>query len=406
MIDPHDLQVFKKPKMVQSAEEINLTSNQEAIVTAFRKKYPQTTRFTAVKFCFGRKFELNRVIPLYEGYCKVVKTRGLENITVSSVLNELRTQKMYIPGTRDKKGAALFVVKASKHVIGQFPPDSTIKLAFYLGECVTASLKTQRNGITLIIDLTGTEITNFDANFMAEIIGFFQNHIPAAVKNILIWGAPWWIKTAIKVVQPFLKEKMQKRIKLCDNLYGILEYINESDLPVDFGGSFEYDHDYFIRKELSKILSNDVLSALTASQAQAGENELKNRIRSFEMAGATCALSPEQEEMLQKEREVVLDQIDEKIEFLIKNPTSSEDSGYPVPVYDLMQNKIYRLTLDITAEHRPFKTSESRPESSSTNDPLHSAWRKAQFIKNDQERLKIIQDAITNDRLAYINKTM
>lgn len=390
--------------MEQSAEEINLTSNQEAIVTAFRKKYPQTTRFTAVKFCFGRKFELNRIIPLYEEYCKVVKARGLENITVSSVLNELRTQKMYIPGTRDKKGAALFVVQASKHVIGQFPPDSTIKLAFYLGECVTASLKTQRNGITLIIDLTGTEITNFDGKFIAEIIGFFQNHIPAAVKNILIWGAPWWIKTAIKIVQPFLKEKMQKRIKLCDNLYGILEYINESDLPVEFGGSFEYDHDYFIRKELSKILSNDVLSALTASQAQAGENELKNRIRSFEMAGASCALSLEREETLQKEREVVLDQIDEKIEFLIKNPTS-ECSGYPIPVYDLMQNKIYRLTLDITAEYRPFKDSEFCPESS-TNDPLHTAWRKAQFVKNDQERLKIIQDAINNDRIAYINKTI
>ena len=141
--------------MAIASEELSLTPGQEAIVSDFLLKYPEASRFTAVKFCFGRKFELNRVFPLYEEYRKIVKERGLQNLTAAQVLHELRTQKMYIPGTRDKKGAALFVVKASRHVIGQFPAESTIKLAYYLGECITASLKTQRNGLTMIIDLTG-----------------------------------------------------------------------------------------------------------------------------------------------------------------------------------------------------------------------------------------------------------
>lgn len=379
--------------MAIAAEEITLTPEQEVIVAGFQKKYPEASRFTAVKFCFGRKFELNRVFPLYEEYRKIVKERGLQNLTASQVLHELRTQKMYIPGSRDKKGAALFVVKASKHVIGQFPAESTIKLAYYLGECVTASLKTQKNGLTLIIDLAGTEWSNFDANFMAEIIGFFQNHIPAAVKNILIWRAPWWIRTAIKIVSPFLKEKMRKRIKLCDNLYGLLEHINESDLPVEFGGSFEYDHDYFIRKELSKASGEDVLATLTS---QTGE--FSGGSKTLEMAGATCAVSPNLEEALQKERDKVLHDLDDQIEFFIQHPT--EENVYPVPIYDLMQNKIYRLTLDVTADYRPFKDG-AIPTAS---DPLHGAWRQAQQVNDDSERIKIMKDALYLDKKEFLLK--
>lgn len=382
--------------MAIASEEITLTSGQEAIVAAFLKKYPESSRFTALKFCFGRKFDLNRVFPLYEEYQKIVQERKLQNITAAQVLHELRTQKMYIPGSRDKKGAALFIVKASRHVIGQFPAESTIKLAYYLGECVTASLKTQRNGLTLIIDLAGTEWSNFDANFMAEIIGFFQNHIPAAVKNILIWRAPWWIRTAIKIVSPFLKEKMRKRIKLCDNLHSLLEYVSESDLPVEFGGSFEYDHDYFIRKELSKTSSHDVFAALTTSIELSEFSDGKT----LEMVGSICALSPTLEEALQKEREEVLIELDDQIEFLIQHPEAN-DNVYPVPIYDLMQNKIYRLTLDVTADYRPFKDSSE----TSTSDPLHKAWQQAQQVNDDWERINIMRDALYLDKKEFLLKS-
>ena len=385
--------------MVQVKEEINLTPAQESIVTAFQKQYPEASRFTAVKFCFGRKFELNRIYPLYEGYKKVVQERGLENLTATDVLHELRTQKMYIPGSRDKKGAALFVVQASKHVIGQFPSESTIKLAYYLGECVTASLKTQRNGITLILDLDGTEWSNFDVNFMAEIIGFFQNHIPAAVKNILIWRAPWWIRTAIQVVSPFLKDKMRKRIKLCDNLHRLLEFVNESDLPVEFGGNFEYDHDYFIRKELSKSTTEDVLAAL----ASVKDAQFTGSIKYLEMTGAECAVSPSLEDALQKERDTILNDLNDQIELIINNPGKIEDDPiriYPVPIHSLMQNKIYRLTLDATAEFRPFRSSKEN------DGPIQSAWRQAQQIPNEEERIKMMKGALYLDKKEFLIKTL
>ena len=388
--------------MVQAVEEITLTPTQESIVSAFQKQYPEASRFTAVKFCFGRKFELNRVFPLYEGYRAIVQERGLQNLTAAQVLHELRTQKMFIPGTRDKKGAALFVVQASKHVIGQFPPESTIKLAFYLGECLTASLKTQKNGITLIIDLSGTEWSTFDANFMAEIINFFQNHIPAAVKNILIWRAPWWIRTAIKIVSPFLKEKMRKRIKMCDNLFGLLEFVSEADLPTEFGGAFEYDHDFFIRKELSKTSNDDILSSLTSSSSSI---DFAVGSKTLEMAGATCALSPTLEEDLQQERELALNKLEDKIDFFMKQSTEDVEGEdlYPVPIYDLMQNKIYRLTLDVTADYRPFNNNDNLNDYEI--DSLHQTWRKAKQIDDHQARIEMMREALSLDKKEFLVKS-
>lgn len=377
--------------MAKAEAEITLTSEQEAIISAFQKKYPEASRFTAVKFCFGRKFELNRIFPLYEDYCRIVEERNLENLTAASVLHELRTQKMYIPGSRDKKGSALFVVKASQHVIGQFPPESTIKLAYFMGECVTASLKTQRNGITLIIDLTGTEWANFDANFMAEIIGFFQNHIPAAVKNILIWRAPWWIRTAIKIVSPFLKEKMRKRIQLCDNLHALLEFVDEADLPEEFGGSLEYDHDYFIRKQLSKTTSKDLF--IEEDSSEEGSLEFVGKTQILEMVGAECVMSAEAEELLQSERQEQINELDQQI-LQFKETQDDEEGLYPVPVYDLMQNRIYRLTLDVTVDFRAFKGSNL--EESSVNPTISEAWEEARLISDDKRRLEIMKVVINN----------
>ena len=71
-------------------------------------------------------------------------------------------------------------------------------------------------------------------------------------------------------------------------------------------------------------------------------------VKYFEMAGAECAVSPTLEEALQKEREDVLSDLNDQIEFIINHPDQQETS-YPIPLHDLMQNKIYRITLDATA---------------------------------------------------------
>lgn len=331
--------------MAQQREEIELTPEQETVIKAFLKKYPQADRPTAIKFCFGRKFEVQRIFPLYEAYLQIIQERGLQDLKATDVLAEMKTEKMYIPGSRDKKGAALFVVQAAKHVPGQFPAESTIKLAFYLGEVITSNLKTQRNGVTLLIDLHDTEWSSFDAAFMADLIGFFQNHIPAAVKNILIWRAPWWIKSAIKIVSPFLKEKMRKRIKLCDNLFSLKAFVEEDQLPEGFGGSFEYDHQSFIRRQLAQNSNSGVLADLTDAVLNAETDAFDGAVETIPLpAGSKLMVPAEDEKLLQAERTEALRELDARLARIKENPPQS--STFPIPIYEILHNRACRMTLD------------------------------------------------------------
>jgi len=393
--------------MVLPVDEIALTPQQEAIVSAFQKQFPEASRFTAVKFCYGRKFELQRVFPLYQAYKAAVKERGLESLTTTDILPELKTQKMYIPGARDKRGAALFIVQASKHVPGQFAPEQTIRLAFYLGEVITSNAKTQACGVTLLLNLDGMEWATFDAAFMSEVIGFFQNRIPAAVKNILIWRAPWWIRSAVKVVAPFLKEKMRKRIQLCDNLFALESFVARDQLPVEFGGSLEYDHGYFIRRELSKASAEDVLAALTATSAGAADAGLaaasaRPLVLDFPPEAMLLVASAEEETQLQQERSAAIAALDDQITRVLEGGTVGEH-GYPLAMHDIMHNRALRLRLDVAVLAATAQVvGPACLSRRSTADPLHRLWLDIEAVTDEKERLRQMQAALVEDRLRYL----
>ncbi len=374
--------------MALKREEIELTVDQETVVKGFLKKYPQADRATAIKFCFGRKFEVQRIFPLYEAYLQIIKERGLENLASAEVLLEMKTKKMYIPGSRDKKGAALFVVQATNHVPGQFPPESTVKLAFYLGEIITANLKTQRNGITLVIDLKDTEWSSFDATFMADLIGFFQNHIPAAVKNILIWRAPWWVKSAIKIVSPFLKEKMRKRIKICDNLFALKEFVEEDQLPVEFGGTFEYDHESFIRRQLIQNQNTGVLDRFNQNIENAAE-AFEGTVETIPMpTGSKLMVAVEDEKTLQAERTEALKGVDIRLTALKENPP--DQPNLPFPIYDILNNRACRMTLDTTVSYVPIECKQL-PRRKSV---IEQTWIAVQNEPDQSVQIKRLKEAI------------
>ena len=233
--------------------EVELTEPQEEVVFSFLTSNPSCTVPTALRFCYARKFDLARIQTLFNNYMSAVEKSGLSGITVNDVLEELRTAKLYCPGGRDKEGAGLFVICARNHRSKQFPMESTLRLAFYLAELVTSHPKTQRNGLTLICDLDGVEWSQFDSAFIQRITSFFQNNVPCSIKHILLYKPPWWVNMLVKMVTPFLKEKMRQRIKICKEEKDLEEVVSKDQLPEQLGGKMQYDHDYFIRNELSKI---------------------------------------------------------------------------------------------------------------------------------------------------------
>ena len=322
-------------------DDVQLTEEQMQQISQFIKLHPEVSREVALKFNLGRKFVPEKVEACYRNYQKTVLEHHFDTITVADVLDELRTQKLYVPGTRDRNGAALFVINANKHVPGQFPQEQTLKLAFYMGELLTASPKTAQVGVTIISNMEGMEWANFDNQFQRTIINFFQSNIPARVKNILLYKSPWWVSMLVKMVSPFLKQKMRERVHILEE--GQLEqFIDKDQIPMDLGGTFQYDHDTFLKREMAKVPSSKLLGTAPAPTVDQGVEESHKR----PPPGTIMLISDELADALNEERSRVLRELDEKIR---RRRESLKEHSLPLDISKMLRSKSARMSLDMSA---------------------------------------------------------
>ena len=318
------------------------------MIADFMKDHPEVTRDVALKFNLGRKFVKERVGECYRNYQETVKEHHFEKVTAADVLDELRTQKMYIPGTRDRSGAALFIINAGKHVPGQFSTTQTLKLAFYMGELLTSDPKTSQIGVTIISNMDGMEWANFDNQFQRSIINFFQNNIPARVKNIILYKSPWWVSMLVRMVSPFLKQKMRERIHIC-NEGDLLQFVESDQLPRDLGGTFEYDHESFVKREIAKVPTAVIMG--TAPKVTDGEEDGEGG-REGDVPhrtpppGTVMLISDELAETLLAERALVLTELDEKIR---RRRESLCEHSLPLDISKVLRSKNTRRSLDLSA---------------------------------------------------------
>jgi hypothetical protein len=300
-------------------------------------KHPEVTRETALKFLLGRKFNAERAEECFKNYQNVVLEHHFEDLTVADVLEEMRTNKLYIPGTRDRCGAALFIINAAKHVPGQFSLEDTLKLAFYMGEVLTANPKTSEIGVTIISNMEGMEWSNFDNNFQRSVINLFQNNIPARVKTIILYKSPWWVTMMVKMLSPFLKAKMRDRIHICGE-NELMQYVEQDQLPMDLGGSFDYNNEAFLQREMARvptaILSTKPMAALEEDEGLPEPPPGTLRLVSDEMA-----------DDLNRERTRAIEELDERIR--LRRETLKAHT-LPLDINKIIQSRAARLSLDLT----------------------------------------------------------
>lgn len=173
---------------------------------------PSLDQPTALRFLYGRKFDKVRALASYKSYRESKEKYNLQNVTIQDVEKELRTGKIIVPGTFAKDGSILFVINAERHDPKQFPKEKTLALAFYLAEYATKDLESQKKGITIVSNLSGIGWSNFDAEFQKSIISLFTNALPISLKHILLFDPPWMINMFVKIVSPFLKQKIRQRV--------------------------------------------------------------------------------------------------------------------------------------------------------------------------------------------------
>lgn len=324
--------------------EEELTADQRTKLQSFLAEHPEATEEVALRFLIGRKWELERVRKLYANYVKTVKERNLAEVTMKDILEEIRTQKMYLPGGRARDESAIFVIWGVRHQPGQFPPENTIKCAYYLSEVhVGKDSITMRKGLCLIVNLEGVEWANSDVNFLKSVVDFFQDNIPAAVKHIVIWRAPWWISMLAKMIVPFLKEKMRQRIIITDDPQDLGAIIDPSELPSEFpSGKYRYDHLAYIQRELTKVSTTQMTLSPSVLYSDVDTTSLYSPPISAP-EGVKKMIDDETAKALLKERREMLKSLESEIRVRVKH--LREYPGVPVDLARLASTKRGRLAL-------------------------------------------------------------
>jgi hypothetical protein len=98
---------------------------------------------------------------------------------------------------------------------------------------------------TMVMDFKGSPVL-MEKNCLQSIqavLNIDQQYYPETVAHLLIINVPWYVKATFAIMKPFLNPLMVKRMEIYgekDTHQGLLKYIDDSVIPVEFGGKNEH----------------------------------------------------------------------------------------------------------------------------------------------------------------------
>lgn len=86
---------------------------------------------------------------------------------------------------------------------------------------------------TIVFDLEGSSIENFDIASIKHFIKLLQDYYPEVLGKLLIKNAPLILKTMIIIMKPIITERTMKKIKFV-NSQSLFKFINKDDIPLEY----------------------------------------------------------------------------------------------------------------------------------------------------------------------------
>lgn len=184
-------------------------------------------------------------------FCESVRWRfanKIDSITIADVYHEAKRGFCYIPGSKDKGGKLIHIIKAGRYTSlpeSQVLPRQIIKYMVYLRE--HEILRKGQKDVT-IIDLQGVKPLNSTAMIMNKASMYFLDHCyPGTMAHAILFNTPWWIRTAWNMAKPLIPPAQRRRYTLLgSNMKALYAFVNKEALPEEYGGLHSYDHSAWI----------------------------------------------------------------------------------------------------------------------------------------------------------------
>ncbi|GMH54490.1 hypothetical protein TrST_g2222 [Triparma strigata] len=92
-------------------------------------------------------------------------------------------------------------------------------------------------------DFKLTELKGDRLDFFKFVTGLSQDHYPERASVIAVVNAPSWFTMLFRLIKPMINENTQKKIRVMsskDTYNGLLEFLDDDRIPVEYGGSCSY----------------------------------------------------------------------------------------------------------------------------------------------------------------------
>jgi hypothetical protein len=159
----------------------------------------------------------------------------------------MRTGMSWLYG-RDRQGRPLWQIRARLHQPSRSAEVVSCTLTM-LEWIIATAMEPPVESCTLLFDLTGYGLKNYDLNWCYKIISACQSHYPYRLGNAIVVSAPMSFRGLWSTVQPFLDPETKARVLLLGSDYrGPLHaLVDPVWLPPDLGGTARFDEIEYAR---------------------------------------------------------------------------------------------------------------------------------------------------------------
>eukprot|EP00184_Porphyridium_aerugineum_P001631 CAMPEP_0184694926 /NCGR_PEP_ID=MMETSP0313-20130426/2724_1 /TAXON_ID=2792 /ORGANISM="Porphyridium aerugineum, Strain SAG 1380-2" /LENGTH=287 /DNA_ID=CAMNT_0027153291 /DNA_START=315 /DNA_END=1178 /DNA_ORIENTATION=+ len=154
-------------------------------------------------------------------------------IDQATVDAELLVKKSFFYPKRDKLGREVVMVRACKHVIGEFPHDSSRKaIKKVMDDAVNKLTEPDRQTLLCVVDLRGFSVRNADFKLALFLIDVFFVYYPRRLGRLLFVDAPIVFIPTWNAVKPLIGKyaELVTFVKASQ----VKDYFNPGDVPPDF----------------------------------------------------------------------------------------------------------------------------------------------------------------------------
>lgn len=214
-------------------------SEQENFLDKLEERFPNRRRERLRRVAKHRSWRFEESLLLCEKYFQWLDENNVDNLELDafgSLLND-DSNHFYITTA----GVPVWIFDAGKWLPANHEPMHVEKWCCAMIESLLLHEEVQDKGITMIGNMSEMGWRNFDPKLERLWIDTIQSKVPLKMTKMILYRPGFVFSLILKIVLPWMKEKMRNRIVSVHEREELDQHIPLSDLPKQLDGELDVD---------------------------------------------------------------------------------------------------------------------------------------------------------------------